>query len=127
MRTTIVVCFLALVAFAAARPEKYTDRFDNVNVQEVLSNRRLLSAYILCALDKGKCTNEGRELKSHIKDALENNCENCTDKQRRGARTVIAHLINHEKGFWADLTAKYDPEHKYVVKYEQELTEIKKE
>ncbi|CAH2089571.1 unnamed protein product [Euphydryas editha] len=124
MKSIIVLCFLALVAYAAARPDKYTDRFDDINLEEIINNRKLLTGYILCVLDKGKCTAEGRELKSHIKEALENNCENCTEKQRSGTRTVIGHLINNEKDYWSKLTEKYDPQHKYVVKYEQELRKI---
>ncbi|XP_050352537.1 allergen Tha p 1-like [Nymphalis io] len=125
MKSIIVLCFLALVAFAAARPDKYTDRFDNINIDEILSNRRLLTAYISCVLEKGKCTNDGRELKSHIKDALENRCEKCTEVQRNGTRTVIRHLINNEQGYWDQLVAKYDPQRKYVAKYEMELRAIK--
>ena len=41
-----------------------SDRLDSVNIDEVLANKRLLQAYIKCTLDKGRCTPEGRELKS---------------------------------------------------------------
>lgn len=39
------------------------DRLDQVNIDEILANRRLLVAYIKCTLDTGRCTPEGRELK----------------------------------------------------------------
>lgn len=61
----MIVCVLALVAIVAARPEtdKYTDRYDNIDIDEILSNRRLLTPYIKCILDQGKCSAEGKELK----------------------------------------------------------------
>ncbi|XP_013162725.1 PREDICTED: ejaculatory bulb-specific protein 3-like isoform X1 [Papilio xuthus] len=127
MNTLTVACLLAAMAIATAMPspsETYTDRFDNIDLDEIIGNRRLLVPYIHCVLDKGKCTPDGKELKSHIKEALENNCGKCTETQKSGSRKVIGHLINNEKEYWGKLTAKYDPERKYVTKYESELRKI---
>ncbi|CAK1584488.1 unnamed protein product [Parnassius mnemosyne] len=124
MKSFVVVCFFAVVGVALGRPEHYTDRYDNVNLDEILGNRRLLEPYVKCMLDKGKCTPDGKELKSHIQEALENNCGKCTEKQKSGTRRVIGHLINNEKDYWNQLTAKYDPQRKYVVKYETELRKV---
>nr|UZX40229.1 chemosensory protein CSP16 [Carposina sasakii] len=122
----IILSVLALAALASARPEEhYTDRYDNVNLDEILENKRLLVPYIKCMLDQGKCSPDGKELKSHIRDALENYCEKCTEVQKNGTRRVIGHLINHEPAYWAELTAKYDPQHQYVNKYEKELRTVK--
>ncbi|CAH2042431.1 unnamed protein product, partial [Iphiclides podalirius] len=124
MKAFIVACLFAAMSVVLARPEHYTDRYDNVNLDEILDNKRLLEGYIKCILDEGKCSPDGKELKSHIKEALENYCEKCTDAQKSGTRRVIGHLINNEKGYWNQLTAKYDPERKYVVKYESELRKV---
>lgn len=62
--TLIVFGLVALAATASAQQQKYTDKFDNINVDQVLSNDRILSNYLKCMLDKGPCTQEGRELKS---------------------------------------------------------------
>ncbi|XP_014365770.2 uncharacterized protein LOC106716719 [Papilio machaon] len=124
MNSLTVVCLLAAVAIATAMPspsETYTDRFDNIDLDEIIANRRLLVPYIHCVLDKGKCTPDGKELKSHIAEAIENDCAKCTEVQRKGTRKVLGHLINNEQEFWNELTARYDPEHKYSVKYENEL------
>lgn len=39
-------------------------KFNQVNIEAVLSNDRVLTNYLKCLLDKGACTREGRELKS---------------------------------------------------------------
>lgn len=44
--------------------EKYPAKYDQVNIDTVLSNDRVLTNYIKCLLEKGACTREGRELKS---------------------------------------------------------------
>nr|UDM59700.1 putative chemosensory protein 7 [Corcyra cephalonica] len=126
MKTCIVVCLLAIMAIAMARPNShYTDRYDNINLDEILGNRRLLIPYIKCVLGEGRCTPDGKELKSHIQEALENECNKCTETQRSGSRRVIAHLINHEPQYWNKLSAKYDPSGKYTKKYEKEYRAIK--
>ncbi|XP_045452577.1 allergen Tha p 1-like [Melitaea cinxia] len=115
------LCLCALVAIAFALPEdKYTDKYDKIDVDELLSNRRLLIPYIKCILDEGKCSADGRELKSHLEEALENDCAKCTDAQKKGTKKVIRHLINNEPDYWSQIVAKYDPEHKYSVKFEEE-------
>nr|QEI46805.1 chemosensory protein 7 [Galleria mellonella] len=121
MKTCIVLCLIAFVVAVVGRPGgQYTDRYDNINLDEILGNRRLLVPYIHCVLDEGRCTPDGRELKSHIKEALENDCAKCTENQRNGSRRVISYLINHEQEYWNKLAAKYDPTGKYSKKYENE-------
>ncbi|XP_046970219.1 allergen Tha p 1-like [Vanessa cardui] len=116
----VVTCCLVVAALAE---DKYTDKYDNINIQEILENKRLLTAYVNCMLDKGKCSPEGKELKDHIQDALETGCEKCTEKQKDGATTIIERLISHEKEFWDELCAKYDPEGVWRKKYEEQAKE----
>ncbi|XP_039759098.1 allergen Tha p 1-like [Pararge aegeria] len=125
MKPIIFLC-LCVISFVVAKPaEQYTDKFDSFDVKEIITNRRLLVAYIKCVLDQGKCSPEGKELKSHIREAVENYCAKCTPAQRGGTRTVIAHLINKEEDYWNQLTAKYDSDRKYTKKYETELRAAK--
>jgi Insect pheromone-binding family, A10/OS-D len=57
---------VALTVQAALPPAKYTDKYDNVNLDRILSNGRILTNYIKCLMDEGPCTSEGRELKSKL-------------------------------------------------------------
>uniref|UniRef100_A0A2H1WBZ5 SFRICE025769.2 n=1 Tax=Spodoptera frugiperda TaxID=7108 RepID=A0A2H1WBZ5_SPOFR len=126
MKSMLVLCVLSVAALVVARPDDhYTDRYDNVDLDEILSNRRLLVPYVKCILDQGKCAPDAKELKEHIREALENECGKCTETQKKGTRRVIEYLINNEEEYWNELTAKYDPERKYTVKYESELKKIK--
>jgi hypothetical protein len=45
-------------------PQKYTSKYDNIDVERILHSKRLLLNYINCLLDKGSCSPDGRELKS---------------------------------------------------------------
>lgn len=48
--------------------DKYTTKYDNIDVDSILSSKRLLKNYLNCLLDKGPCTADGRELKSKFKN-----------------------------------------------------------
>lgn len=65
-RPRIAVLFLVFaigVVLAKPAEEKYTTKYDNVDVNEILNNPRLFTNYVNCLLDKGNCTPEGKELK----------------------------------------------------------------
>ena len=98
--------------------DKYTDKYDNVNVDEILANERLLKGYVDCVLERGKCTPEGKELKEHLRDAIETGCKKCTKPQEEGATKVIDFLIKNKLEVWRELVAKFDPEGKWRKKYE---------
>lgn len=64
-----LVCLFAIstVVCVYGRPEEhYTDKFDNIDVDQVLSNDRLLKRYVDCLLERPnvKCPSEALELKS---------------------------------------------------------------
>jgi hypothetical protein len=55
---------LALLTVLVTAVEKYSVKYDNVDVDSILQNNRVLTNYIRCILDEGPCTAEGRELRS---------------------------------------------------------------
>jgi hypothetical protein len=68
LSVTLLFALMAATALAGAarirRDEKYTTKYDNINVDEILESDRLRDNYVNCVLEKGKCTPEGTELKS---------------------------------------------------------------
>lgn len=52
------------VSFGQKRP--YTTRFDNVDIEMVIKNERLLKNYIGCMLDRNSCTSDASEMKSRF-------------------------------------------------------------
>lgn len=58
-----LVLLSCVIAATIAADEKYTDKYDNIDIQEILGNKRLLHAYVECLMERGKCTPEGKELK----------------------------------------------------------------
>ncbi|XP_011866527.1 PREDICTED: ejaculatory bulb-specific protein 3 [Vollenhovia emeryi] len=114
----LLVLLISLVALVVA-DEKYTRKYDDVNVDKILQNNRVLTSYIRCLMDEGPCTAEGRELKKTLPDALLSGCDKCSDKQKDMAEKVINHLKTKRSRDWDRLVAKYDPQSEYKKRYEK--------
>lgn len=124
MKYCIVIVLAVAVTLVAARPEQYTTKFDNIDLDQILKSDRLFNNYMKCLLDQGKCTPDGRELKRVLPDALKTNCEKCSAPQRQGTERVVRFLIKNKPEQWEILRAKYDPENIYATKYNKEAEEL---
>jgi hypothetical protein len=67
----------------------YDVKYDNVDVDEILKSERLLLNYINCLMEEGPCTEDGRELKETLPDAISTNCSKCTEKQKSGSEKIM--------------------------------------
>lgn len=59
----LLIALNVVVCCVCAHPDTYTDKYDGLDLQEIINNNRLLVPYILCVLEQGKCTPEGKELR----------------------------------------------------------------
>lgn len=66
MKLISAVILYAILAAVYAAENIYTNKYDNVDVDKILHNDRVLTNYIKCLMDEGPCTAEGRELKSKL-------------------------------------------------------------
>lgn len=118
-----LIAFLVTLAVVAARPETYTSRFDNVDVDRILNSKRLFDNYFKCLMDEGKCSPDGKELKKLLPDALRTNCAKCTEKQRDGTDRVLRFIVKNKPDEWKRLKAKFDPEDKFIKQYSDSARE----
>ncbi|KAF7394523.1 ejaculatory bulb-specific protein 3-like [Vespula maculifrons] len=115
MTRYLIILALVTVVLAA---EKYSSKYDDVDVDKILRNDRVLTNYIRCMLDEGSCTAEGRELKKILPDALATDCTKCNEKQKVTAEKVINHLKTKRSKDWDRLITKYDPRGEYKQRFE---------
>lgn len=134
-----VVLVLGCSLVAAQSP--YTTKYDNVDVDKILKNERVLTNYIKCLMEEGPCTPEGRELRSKLRltafcksflnfnlcietlpDALASGCSKCNEKQKDTTEKVIRHLMDRRAKDWDRLSKKYDPQGVYKQRFEKELS-----
>nr|CAD7458275.1 unnamed protein product [Timema tahoe] len=114
--TLSVFCFMCVTQSLSGIPreDKYTKRWDSIDLDQILHTDRLLEGYLRCLMEEGPCTPDARDLKSIVPDALETNCTKCSEKQKEGSEKVIDYLIENKPDRWHQLERKYDPEGKYL-------------
>nr|QRI42712.1 chemosensory protein 17 [Agrilus planipennis] len=110
-KTHFLLVLLGLALAEAFPGEK--NKYDNIDIDAICKNKRLLLGYVNCMLDKGPCTAEGRALKENIPNSLENKCSDCeeADKERvkKGATCVRCSYPEE----WEAIVEHFDPEKKY--------------
>lgn len=57
-----VVVTSALAAETRGKDNKYSNKYNDFDLDSVLNNERILKSYVKCLLGEGSCTKEGREL-----------------------------------------------------------------
>ncbi|XP_037937028.1 putative odorant-binding protein A10 isoform X2 [Teleopsis dalmanni] len=100
----------------AAR-QTYDTKFDNVNLDELLGQERLLKNYIKCLESTGPCTPDGKMLKETLPEAMSTNCAKCSVKQKYGSDKVTHFLIDNRPEDWKRLEKIYDPQGAYRKQY----------
>ncbi|CAH0550932.1 unnamed protein product [Brassicogethes aeneus] len=112
---------VALFCLAFSKPQdKYTTKYDNIDLDEILKSDRLLRNYINCLMETGKCTPDGLELKKVLPGALQNDCEKCSDKQKEGAKKVLKYLVKNKREWFDEVSSKYDTDGLYKKRYQEE-------
>ncbi|KAH8385470.1 hypothetical protein KR093_007924, partial [Drosophila rubida] len=108
----------AAVTTAAPGGGSYDSKFDDIDLDEILGQERLLNNYIKCLEGVGACTADAKMLKDILPDAMMTDCVKCTEKQKYGADKVTRHLIDNRPEDWQRLEKIYDPQGSYRIKYE---------
>nr|AKW47185.1 chemosensory protein 12 [Chrysopa pallens] len=122
MKLTIIVSVIVLtITIVYAQQESYPTKFDNIDVNAILSNERLLNNYIDCLEEKGKCTPEGEELKKHFEDAIKTCCKKCSPKQKDGFKKVFNHLEKEKPEVLKRLKQKFDPSGSHEIECRKQL------
>nr|AXU25088.1 chemosensory protein 9 [Cyrtorhinus lividipennis] len=108
---TLMLCVLfTLISIVSSAENKYTSKYDKVDVDAIIKNERILKRYVDCLMDRSSCTPDAKLLKALLPDALQTNCAKCTDAQKIMAGKVLGHLLQFKRPYWDELTKKYDPD-----------------
>ncbi|RVE52704.1 hypothetical protein evm_002577 [Chilo suppressalis] len=119
MRTVIFLSLL-LVAIVIAE-DKYDSIGDNININELLENDRLLKSYVKCLLNKGPCTPEVKKVKDTLPEALATRCAKCTERQKQIGKQLAKEVKKRHPELWNEMIAFYDPEGKYQDAFQDYL------
>ncbi|XP_049815309.1 ejaculatory bulb-specific protein 3-like [Schistocerca nitens] len=117
-----LVLFVTLLAVASG----CNTQSETINVHQLLHNERKLLEYHRCLLSDSNdaCTDEGKELKSVLPDALKTDCGQCNEKQKAQAKAAITLLASEKPQLWNSLIDKYDPDGSYRQRHAAELAKL---
>ncbi|XP_075215747.1 putative odorant-binding protein A10 [Lycorma delicatula] len=108
LRVVSVVVLLFAVQLVLSAPAE-EDKFDNIDFDAILNNKRVLETYIKCLTDKGPCTAQGKELKRIVPEVIQTSCSKCNPKQKQRVRHIINTMQSKHKDQWDIVVNKYDP------------------
>ena len=83
MRGYFVLLALSLLVWATQAEDTYSDKFDYVDVDEILANDRLREQYYKCFMETAPCmTADATFFKGNMFEAVVTKCSKCTEKQK---------------------------------------------
>nr|AXS78218.1 chemosensory protein 12 [Adelphocoris lineolatus] len=124
MMIIIVFGISALLVVVEGAPLQYSDtRYDDVELTTILSNDELYIKLFQCLIGRGKCTPDWEILKDALPGALLDNCSECSNKQKFGTKTLLAHLVHERPSDMRLLEGEFDPDGSYRKELEKEEKE----
>ncbi|XP_059487412.1 uncharacterized protein LOC132203567 [Neocloeon triangulifer] len=102
----------------------FPSRLDNIDMDRILTNRRLVHNYVGCMVNQKPCTAEGKEFKRSLPDVLLTECSKCSVQMQRNIEHMV-HVLQKEYPLeWKQLVKHYDPDGSYRKRYTQYLLHI---
>uniref|UniRef100_A0A336KFB7 CSON007980 protein n=1 Tax=Culicoides sonorensis TaxID=179676 RepID=A0A336KFB7_CULSO len=101
----------------------YSARYDNLDIDTILSSNRLVTNYVDCLLNKKPCPPEGKDLKRILPEALRTKCGRCSNKQKENAIKVIRKLYENYPSHYNALREKWDKSGEYHRRFVEYLNE----
>ncbi|THK33131.1 ejaculatory bulb-specific protein 3 [Diachasma alloeum] len=109
-----VLAILGAAFIAAEGGNRYADKYDSVNVDQLLGNERIYKQHLNCLLDQGQCSRQAQSLKDVLPEVLSTSCAKCSPVQRQMARKVVGYIQKNKPDDWKLLTTKFDPQGRYT-------------
>ncbi|XP_045452615.1 allergen Tha p 1-like [Melitaea cinxia] len=115
-----IILLFCFAAFVIAE-ETYDTSSDNINLDELLGNERLITSYSKCLINQGPCTPEVKKLKDVLPEVLETRCAKCSEKQKQKGKQLISEIKKKNPEIWKQLVSFYDPQGKYQEAFQDFL------
>lgn len=120
MKLAFGVLFCAILVVVVSAQNKYTTKYDNIDVDRILSNDRVLANYIKCLMEEGPCTPDGRELKSRF-------FQNCLLSLLELSQMFVSSTFRDPSGCIVEWLLKMQPETERNRGKSNEALDVEKE
>ncbi|KOC65006.1 Ejaculatory bulb-specific protein 3 [Habropoda laboriosa] len=99
----------------AEEEEKYSSKYDDIDIDEILANPKLRNQYLDCYLGRKPClTADAKYFKDKFPEAMATKCKKCTDKQVIFFDKAVSWFTENEPENWKKIveTAIRDAQNK---------------
>ncbi|VVC24358.1 Insect odorant-binding protein A10/Ejaculatory bulb-specific protein 3 [Cinara cedri] len=103
--------------------KKYLATMDNIDLDQLLNNTRLMTSHIKCLLDEGPCTAQTKESKKLLPTLIKDSCSSCTKEQKKRMKKMIDTVKTLRPNDYKRLSKFFDPEGKHEQKFLDNLNE----
>ncbi|XP_075981790.1 ejaculatory bulb-specific protein 3-like [Anticarsia gemmatalis] len=109
---------IAVIAFAAPFALGYDEIYDKLDVDKILADDALFTAYINCMLDKGDCSVEhSADFRKLLPEVIATSCAKCSPIQKTNVRKTVRALSEKRPEDFNQFRAKYDPKGEYEKEF----------
>ncbi|XP_032666719.1 ejaculatory bulb-specific protein 3-like [Odontomachus brunneus] len=103
----VAIVGIALFMCVFAAEELYSSKYDDIDIQNILTNDRLRNQHRKCYMDLGPCTtSDMRFYKDFIGEAIVTKCKKCTEKQKKNLEILTEWYITNQPKQWEEFVAK---------------------
>nr|SAJ59011.1 putative chemosensory protein [Triatoma brasiliensis] len=107
-----------MFGMAFCRPDSEEDAFyyqvfEEIDVDIILDNERLLRSYLTCFFDEAPCSAHAAAVKESIPEVMSTVCGKCNDKQKAIYKHALNKFIPTHKEDWDHILRIYDPNGEY--------------
>nr|QNL14939.1 chemosensory protein 2 [Aulacocentrum confusum] len=106
-RGTLLVLVVSLMLAAVyADDEKYSDKYDTLDIDAALADDATRNKYFNCFIGNGPCTEDAAYWKNNFPEAVVTKCAKCTDWQKTAFDKIAAWYAENDEQAWTALMEK---------------------
>nr|XP_014288837.1 putative odorant-binding protein A10 isoform X2 [Halyomorpha halys] len=108
-------------SFGDDQEDIYKKIFDDVDIDGILNNDRILDTYLRCFFNSGPCSNLADTIRGKIPEVFSTVCGLCTEKQKGLFKHSLDIFIPKRPDDWKHILEIYDPDGSYWPKIKEFL------
>ncbi|XP_070168928.1 ejaculatory bulb-specific protein 3-like [Polyergus mexicanus] len=102
-----LVTLIGIALLCVFAEELYSDKYDYIDINEILKNDKLREQYYQCYMDTGPCpTADAKFFKEMASEALQTKCKKCTEKQKEMLDLVVDWYTKNKPDQWQKMIKK---------------------
>ncbi|XP_012273359.1 ejaculatory bulb-specific protein 3-like [Orussus abietinus] len=103
----VLFTVVAAAILVNAEREFYSEKYDHIDVDEILANPRTRNQYYKCVYGSAPCvTAAAKYLKDKFPEAIVTNCKYCTERQKVNFGKLVTWFVENDEKGWNALLEK---------------------